>query len=254
MKVTVLGAAGSRCGVYSATCLQIDTHLLIDAGHLGALPVEQWQSIEVVLLTHAHFDHIADLPFLLGCTWQQRQVPLRIYGHPATLQAVQQHLFNDTIWTDFRNLRLPNGQDPVVQFEAVEAGQLLRIGSYYVIPFRSNHPVPTLGYVVKQGDRGFAFTSDTGPNPQVWEMVNADAQIKAVITEVSLPNRLSAEAAAVGHYTPQLLREDLRIVRRTDVTIYAVHWKPELEAEVLHDIATDLPDVVVLRGGEQLEF
>jgi len=141
-----------------------------------------------------------------------------------------------------------------VLFEAVEAGSLVRIDSYHIIPFRSNHPIPTLGYVVKQGDRGFAFTSDTGPNPQVWEMVNADLQITAVLTEVSLPNRLSPEAAGVGHYTPRLLQKDLRMLRRTDVTVYVLHWKPELEAEVLQDIATDLPEVVVLRGGEQLEF
>ncbi len=254
MHIRILGAAGSRCAAVGTTCLQIGEEILIDAGHVVALPVERWGSIHTVLLTHSHFDHLLDLPFLVSCSWQQRHKPLRIYGHPATLKAVQEHLFNGVLWMDVRTLRLPDGEEPAVVFVPVEAGRHLHIDSYTIVPVRSNHPVPTLGYLVKCDGKGVVFTSDTKQNPVLWQMVNWDEEIKVVITEVSLPNRLREVAERVGHYTAQSLREDLQQLQRSDVTVYVLHWKPEFRDEVMAEIAQELPEVQVLSGGEVISL
>jgi len=99
------------------------------------------------------------------------------------------------------------------------------------------------------------FTSDTGPTEKVWEVANSTPRLRALIVEVSFPNRMQAVADISRHLTPSALAVELAKLRR-DVPVYLYHFKPpyvdELRAEIA---ATRMPHPVEeLRQGDVYKF
>ena len=114
----VLGAYGSRLGPRHTTCFQLGPRVVIDAGHImGALDTAA-DLIEHVLLTHAHLDHLLDIPFLIDETFARRSKPVTIHGLPETLAALRGDILNDRIWPDFSRIRLLNSEEPVVRYRS----------------------------------------------------------------------------------------------------------------------------------------
>ena len=63
MRVRVLGAHNLEVGNVRHTCFLVDGTIAIDAGSLmTSTSREERESIQAVLLTHRHFDHVRDLP------------------------------------------------------------------------------------------------------------------------------------------------------------------------------------------------
>ena len=67
MQVQVLGCSGAIAQQARTTSFLIDGRILVDAGTgVGDLSVAAMLQIEHVFLTHAHLDHIAALPLMIG--------------------------------------------------------------------------------------------------------------------------------------------------------------------------------------------
>ena len=65
MKIQVLGCCQGKLPGYYTTAFLLNDHILLDAGEIAELfRIEEQYTITDVLLTHAHLDHIAGLPFL----------------------------------------------------------------------------------------------------------------------------------------------------------------------------------------------
>ena len=220
------------------TSFLIGGTVAVDAGAITrALTLDEQRAIRHVIITHTHIDHTSSLPFLIENLFGNDGEPVSIYCTRSVLGAVRRHLFNNDTWPDFSTI--PNHTYPSVRFQVMEPELPFAIatddGALEITPVAVNHVVPTTGLLLRQGSSSLLFTSDTGPTERAWEVANAAADLAAVITECSFPNRLQAVADASLHLTPATLAGELAKLRR-DVMVYLYHFKPpyleELRAEL----------------------
>ncbi|RLJ70920.1 ribonuclease BN (tRNA processing enzyme) [Hydrogenivirga caldilitoris] len=252
MKVKILGAYGGRFGDLGTTCIQISEDTLIDAGNIMRSLGERCIQVNNIFLTHAHLDHIVDIPFMIDYTFRFREQPLNIYGHRETIEAVKDYIMNWNIWPEFSSIRLINSGDYAVNYYELLPETSFHTNGFDIYVFLSNHTVPTLSYVVKQNGVGFLFTGDTYRNPAVWEILNRDREIKVLITEVSFPSYMHNLAEVSKHHTPKTLREELKYLERDDLEIYIMHLKPNSLEELREEIRATLPTVKILDDGDEI--
>ncbi len=252
MEVKILGAYGGRFKDLGTTCIQISEDTLIDAGNIMRALGEKCLSVNNILLTHAHLDHIVDIPFMIDYTFRYREQPLNIYGHRETIDAVKDYIMNWNIWPEFSSIRLINSGDYAVNYFELLPETSFHLNGFDIYVFPSNHTVPTLSYVVKREGRGFLFTGDTFRNPAVWELVNRDPEIRVLITEVSYPSYMHNLAEVSKHHTPKTLAEELEHLKRKDVDVYVMHLKPNSLKELEEEIRDTLPTVKILSDGDAI--
>lgn len=254
MKWHVLGSFGGSSPQCRMTSFLIDDELALDAGSITqALPIQEQRRIRRVVLTHSHLDHTASIPFLVENTFNEPREGLEILVTPQVLRAVQVHLFNNDTWPDFT--RIPSDLLPAVRLTEVAPRTPFEVNGLRLTAIPVRHAVPTHGYLVDDGTAAVLFTSDTAPTEEVWEVANRVPHLRAVITEVSFPNRLQSVADDSLHLTPQTLAGELTKLRR-DVRVLLYHLKPPFVDELREELAgTALPlPVEELRQGEVYTF
>jgi cAMP phosphodiesterase len=196
----------------------IDESIAIDAGTLGMVwPLERQQKIDHVLLSHSHMDHIATLPLLLDNVYQKREHCPVIHGSEATIVALRQHIFNNSIWPDF--VRLSEEETPFLELRAMNDEEELRCGNLTITPVSLNHIVPTSGFVVRHPEAAVAFISDTRPTQRIWELLSSVSNLRAVFLECSFPNSHRVLADKSGHLCPEQFAGELDKFGREDVEI-----------------------------------
>jgi len=219
----------------------VDNDVLIDAGTgIGDLALADLRPIRHVFLTHAHLDHIAGLPMLVDCVFDENfAVPLTVYAREETLRALKEHLFNDVIWPDFA--KLPSPQNPMLRYQVCSPGDTITIDhrSFYAVDVR--HSVPSLGYTVQNSGGAFAVSGDTRTNETLWPVLNACRDLKVLVIEVSFPDEMEALATEAGHYCPRTLTRDLQRLRH-DPDIWLTGMKPGEEARILRQVIAAAPD------------
>jgi ribonuclease BN (tRNA processing enzyme) len=166
VKLTVLGGAGAwppAGGACSGYVLeQGGFHLLIDPGYatlprlLEVLPAE---SVDAVLVSHGHPDHVADLNPLLRARAMSDDPPaaLPLYALPSALRPVL-------------SLDRPGMLDAAYEAREFSAGETLTIG-----PFRADtrllpHMLPNAGVRLIAGDTSMTYTGDAGPIDDLVEL------------------------------------------------------------------------------------
>src|SRR4030095_8888472 len=97
LTVRVLGPYGGSAPGYRITTVLIDGATAL---HTDAVAVAPQRRIRRVVLTHAHFDHIASLLFLIENLYG-RSRPLEIIAPAPVLHSLRRHVFNDVTWPDF---------------------------------------------------------------------------------------------------------------------------------------------------------
>ena len=145
--------------------------MLVDAGTgVGDLTLDEMRSVDHVLLTHSHLDHVAALPLMVDSIAAQRTTPIQIHALQGTIDALKAHIFNNTIWPDFS--RIPTPEAPFVSFHPLTVGQTLLLAGKYVEVLPAVHTVPAVGYAVATGAGCWVFTGDTERNPALWARIN----------------------------------------------------------------------------------
>lgn len=259
MELRVLGSFGGDSPECMMTSFLIDGMVAIDAGAITrALSIEEQAGVRHVVVTHTHMDHTATLPFLIENNFGRNEEPISIYATKGVLANVRRHLFNNDTWPDFT--RIPDRVYPSVRFEEIQPGEPFTIGglpggdlTVRTVPV--NHIVPTIGLILNQAGSSIAFTSDTGPTEEIWQLLNQTPDLSAVITECSFPNSMQAVAEVSLHLCPQTLALELAKLKRS-VPVYLYHFKPPYVAEIREELArTDLPHPVEeLVQGRVYEF
>jgi ribonuclease BN (tRNA processing enzyme) len=160
MRLTVLGCAGSFPGPESACSAYLleaeGFRLLIDFG-TGSLSALQrfcgLYTIDAILLTHLHADHIFD-----ACSYvvARRYAPagplprIPVYAPPGAPERLATAYGGPD----------EGPIDDVYSFYTLQPGSF-PIGPFQVIVDRVNHPVETYGVRVEHGGRALAYSADT---------------------------------------------------------------------------------------------
>ena len=225
MKVRVLGCSGAISKDCRTTSFLLDHDVLIDAGTgVGDLTLDEMGSIDHVLLTHSHLDHVAALPLMVDAVASQRTTPIQIHALQGTIDALKAHIFNNTIWPDFS--KIPSPEQPFISFHPLELGQILLIAGKHIEVLPAVHTVPAVGYAVAAGTGYWVFTGDTERNPALWARIN-QLNVAMLVIETAFSNRECDLAKRSLHLSPNVLAHELDcIAKGQHYPIYITHTKP----------------------------
>ena len=103
MKITFLGCFGGiDTDSKKTTCYRLNDNTIIDAGTgLNSLDLHELNKINDIILTHAHWDHVACLPLMVDAIFSLRKTPVNIWASPEILDVIKEHMFNNKLWPDF---------------------------------------------------------------------------------------------------------------------------------------------------------
>ena len=254
MRIQVLGAAGGELREHGSTCFLVDGRLAVDAGALTSrLDLAALDRIDHVLVSHAHLDHVKDVPLLADLMVGRRRRPVAVHASPGATAALRRSLFNGRLWPDFT--RIPSASRPVVRLQAFRFGSPFRLGIHSVLAVRVRHTVESSGFLVSGGSSSFAISGDTGPTTAFWRLVNQSKGIKALLVELSFPNELQRLADLSGHLTPQSLARELDKLDHPGVPILLYHLKPAYVPQLRREVAAlKRPNLRILKVGDSFTF
>ena len=251
MQIEVLGAFGSKGEKGNNTCFKISKHTVIDAGNLIAPLKKKANMIENIFLTHAHLDHIEDIPFFIDSFFEQRETPIEIFGLKETLKDLENYIFNWRIWPDFRNIELLNKKHKALIFNEIELFNPVEIDGIKIEAVPANHTITTVGYIIN--DR-VLISGDTYLNETIIKILN-ERKIENIIFDVSFPSRLDILAKSSKHLTPKLFKKIiLQLDYKPKTFIY--HIKPSYFWEIQKEVEKDeiLKNAIILQDTMLLDF
>jgi len=232
MDLKVVGCHGGETPKHRTSAFVLDEKVALDAGSLtSGLDLAAQMRLEVCLVSHAHLDHIRDLATIADNRCQAEAEPLLVGANRATIDALKKHFFNNVIWPDFS--QIPSGDQPTIKFVELEPEVPVELAGYKVRAVNVSHTIDTCGFILEGARGALAYSGDTGPTDRLWELLNEVPQLRALLLEVSFPDREQRLATVSGHHTPQTLIEDLKKLHRPkDVPTLLYHIKPVFQREV----------------------
>ena len=256
MKLRVLGCSGGVGNDLRTTSLLLDDDILIDAGSgVGELTLDEMRKIRHVFLTHSHLDHFSFLPLLVDSIFPSIRDPLIVHGQPVTLEALQKHVFNWTIWPDFA--KLPTEDKPVMQYRTISPGDIVELEGGQekrtLEMISVNHIVPGVGYRVEGETGAFAFSGDTTTNDNFWNVLNGHDRLDLLLVEAAFANADIELSKRSGHYTADLLAEDLKKLKHQP-DVYITHNKPGHESVIMDECRKAITDRKITAAGTGLIF
>lgn len=243
MRIHVLGCHGADCladtterPARQESCgFLIDDSVLLDAGTVGArLTLQQQRGIRCVLLSHLHFDHIKGLPTLADNLAEGFEEPVIVAATEPVIQGLMDHVFNNRVYPNF--FAIPDRKRPVLQARVLEPGKPVTLGHIEVTPVPVNHAVPTVGYVVNNGQAALLYSGDTYQTEEIWSLGRMMPQLKAAFIESSFPDELGELAKKSKHLTPSLFFQEFQKLGRSDLPVYAYHMKPAFRTQIEQEI------------------
>jgi cAMP phosphodiesterase len=238
MLLEVLGCHGGDVPNRRLPGFLINGRLLLEAGSVTqALPLGTQASLEHVLVSHAHLDHVVGLAFLADNIQSTQSASGRASSVIAAslgpvVDDLRAHCFNNRLWPDFT--RLPEAEEPVLRLQTLREQEAVEFGDLTVVPVPVHHAVCATGFVLHDGTSGLVFSGDTGPTAQLWATAREIKGIRAVLVETAFPNRLEPLALLSGHLTPLLLQREAD--KMPDVPLYVYHLKPAFYEETAEEL------------------
>ncbi len=242
MRIKVLGCYGGQLLGFHLTSFLVNDSILLDAGSpTEGLDLEDQFGIRHIFLSHTHLDHIKDIAFLadnrslkrLGGFKENRQIV--IHSLAENLEVLRKHFLNNQVWPDFT--KIPSEHDPILALHEIRPEEPVEADGVTVTAIPVNHPVPCTGFLLDEDGQQFIYTADTGHTDRIWEVANAQPNLKGIIMDCSFPNKHEHLAEISGHLTPNGMASELKKFDKLgDVPVYLYHMKPEtlniLTAEV----------------------
>ena len=253
MFIEVIGSSGSKNIDNRLVCMKLGNRVLIDAGSATLIPESELDLIDVVLLTHAHLDHILDLGFVLDSMVSRRTRPLVVTGSEACLRIVKKHYMNGLLWPDFSRIQIEGKAILEYRVLADEIWTDLP-GSVECMALPVNHPAGARGFLFRYCGKTVVYSGDTGPTDILWRKANEQKDLSAVVIEVSFPDSKRSMALASDHLCPSLAADELHKLGNKDIRVHVFHMKPWFAKEIEEEL--DLPgqSVILLKPGYRIEF
>jgi ribonuclease Z len=169
LKLTILGSAFAVADAYHENTYMVlesgQSSLLIDCGGSPMARLDQaevdLETLDGLLITHPHPDHIYGVPVLLLGLWLTgRDRPLPIYGSRRALQIIPRmmQLMEWQVWPDMY---------PITYHEIPwqEKALVIENDDFSVYTSPVQHLIPTIGLRIesKKTGRALTYSSDTQP-------------------------------------------------------------------------------------------
>lgn len=236
MQIRVLGCSGGEYPGRFSPAFLVNGEILLDAGTITSVLTESQQKrVRKIFVTHAHLDHIRGIPSLADnavTDLERRRV--EVFSIPSVVGTIRKNLFNGAVWPDFTVI--PHPDDAILNLVTVLEGKAVRYGKFTVTPFRVNHTVPSVGFLVED-EKGHAvfYTGDTGPTSGTWKKIGK-RKLDGLIIDVSFPDALEELAVRTGHLTPRLLRMELSKMALPPGRVFVTHTKPRYRRAIEREI------------------
>ena len=252
MKVRVLGCSGAIAQGCRTTSFLIEGRVLIDAGTgVGDLTLEEMRQI----------DHVAALPLMLDAVSSLRSTPVQVHALPATIAALQAHVFNNVIWPDFS--RIPSAAAPFLIFKEPKPRKCYALPGWTSRCCPPSTPCPPWATPCAGGSGWWAYSGDTGPNPAFWQRIN-QLPVAMLVIETAFSNHESALAQRSQHLAPHTLAQELaQLNPGRPCPIYITHTKPsetQLIVEqvrrfdaITHPASGEPHDISWLQAGQEFD-
>jgi len=246
MKIRILGCSGAVAKGYNTTSILVNDNVLVDAGSAASeLDFTQLRMIGNIFLTHAHIDHIKELPFILDAICSQSSAGLDIWGSAITIEALREHFFNGLLWPTLEQLGLDSGK---CRFN-VMTEEIMEIDGLKVKSIDALHSPGAYSYIISQSDKHVIFSGDTSCNKALFdEALSLSDGLKLFFVEASFPDSMNDIAGLSGHMTPEIIHSEMKHFK--DTRFIAYHIKPRFFEEVLKDIPEGME---YIKGGEVFE-
>ncbi|MCL4235958.1 MAG: 3',5'-cyclic-nucleotide phosphodiesterase [Deltaproteobacteria bacterium] len=233
MRLRVLGCSGRLTPTHRSTGFLLNDDALLDAGTVGsALDVEAQERLRVLFLTHAHVDHVKELPFVLMERANKGLPSLILAAIPDVIDAVRSHLLNNVLWPDFTVI----GDPPALVYHEMPIARAVRVSDYEAMAVPVHHTVPCAGFYLHRGGEGFIYTGDTATTDAIWHVAKSRADVRTVMVETTFSDDGEAVARKTGHYCPRTLAADAAKAERP-LHLLITHMRPELRDPIASDLA-----------------
>ncbi|QKF82377.1 HD domain-containing phosphohydrolase [Halarcobacter ebronensis] len=248
----VLGSSGSKTKFSGTTSFQVYKDIVIDAGNILNVLGNNALDINHIFLTHSHADHITDLPFIIDNFFEQRRTPLRIYASKQTISSLKNHTFNNEVWPDFSKIKLLDSEEYSLIFIEINVDEPIYLDPLKITPIEANHINGSFGFMIeKENSNGYIISGDTHKNAKIWEYINKNENITALLIECSFPSNLGKLAKDSKHLTAKYLAEDIEEnLKRDDLQIFIYHLKSSHYEEIKQEI---IDRKLFRNGGKILE-
>jgi 3',5'-cyclic-nucleotide phosphodiesterase len=253
MEFKVLGCHGGESPKHQCPAFLLDGRMCLDAGSItNMLTLKEQQRIEAVLVSHAHLDHVRDLAMLSDTRTQQGGPPLTIAATPGTIAVLKKHFFNDKLWPDFS--KIPGQQNATVIFHSLKPEVQSELCGYNVKPVMVDHSVEASAFLIGDEHSVVAYSGDTGPTDRLWEVLEKQENLRALVMEVAFPNEQAKLALDSCHHTPKSLEGELKKlgVKQRDLPVLLFHIKPVFQEQTERQLAKlKTRNTTILNIGDQ---
>ncbi|MDX2052077.1 MAG: 3',5'-cyclic-nucleotide phosphodiesterase [Polyangiaceae bacterium] len=232
MELRVVGCHGGETPHHRTSAFVLNEDIALDAGSLtSGLELEGQFKLRAVVVSHAHFDHVRDLATIADNRCQAGCEPLIVAGTKGTLGLLKRHFFNDLIWPDFS--KIPSVKRPTLRYLELKPEKWTDVAGYSIQAIMVDHTIESAAFIVRGPDVAIGYSGDTGPTDRLWSALREEPNLKALLMEVSFPNRQQKLATVSGHHTPRTLAADLKkFGAPADLPTLLYHIKPVFQSEV----------------------
>lgn len=153
-------------------------------------------TLDALILTHAHPDHVSGFPLLMEKLWLAgRRRPLPVYG-PASALSQARRIFEAFDTSGWQGL-------PEIQWHEVEeepGAEVLASEAWTVTASPVEHSVPTIGLRFSSSDeRSVAYSCDTAPSENVADLAReADVLVHEATGHMPGVHSSAEEAAEIA--------------------------------------------------------
>lgn len=254
MKIQLLPSTfdekGGASPLQHLSCFIIDDAVAIDAGSLAmSTTAKQKDKVRDIILTHAHLDHIAGLPLFVDDLFAFLTEPICVYASREVVEVLERDVFNWSVYPRFSELK--NSQGSVLHYFPFETGEEFTVRHLRVKSVEVNHKVPSVGFIITNGETTFAISGDTTRPEKFWKAVNEEENLDAVLIECAFPDEMKELAFASHHLTPRVLQSEITNLKHKNCPVWVINLKPMYREKIIEQLeGLEIENLKVLEVGK----